>query len=160
MTRITNFGRKRTYVEAGFANDALVEEPAEPQASTSTLPSESQPRDQAPPKKKRKRTKKPKESGGNDGEGAQSTEGKTQDVGSSEQAKPAPKKKPKAQRKTKGRSIIVSKCHSILKAFSSARSCTTLRNETPETDCGEACRHDLFCMSTKRASSKRLPDNT
>ncbi|OJA20537.1 hypothetical protein AZE42_01601 [Rhizopogon vesiculosus] len=100
MTRVTNFGRKRTYVEAGFTNDALAEESAEPQASTSALPSES---DQAHPKTKRKRTKKPKESDGNDGESARSTEGKAQDAVGSEQAKVAPKKKPKGQRKTKVR---------------------------------------------------------
>lgn len=152
-------------MDAGFTNDTLAEEPAEPQAepqaSTSTLSSESQPHnDQAPPKKKRKRTKKPKESGDNDGEKERSTEGKEQDAVSSGQAKVAPKKKPKGQRKTKGRSIITTKCCFILKAFSSARCCPALRIETPETDCGETRRHNLFCMSRKRARCKRLSDNT
>lgn len=96
MTRITDFGRKRTHVQAGFHDDSeRVEEPAEPQASTSTLPSESQPQDQVPPKKKRKRTKKPKENGG-DGEDL-----KTEDAGGSETAKAAPKKKAKDKRKQK-----------------------------------------------------------
>ena len=63
MTRVTNFGRKRTYVAAGFAS--------EPQESTST-PQEShnavdigdkQETDQPPPKKKRKRTKMSKRDG-------------------------------------------------------------------------------------------------
>jgi zinc finger CCHC domain-containing protein 9 len=107
MTRITNFGRKRTHVQAGFTNDALVE-PAEPQASTSTLPSEAEPHGQVPPKKKRKRTEQPDESGDNDGESARSTEGRVQDAVGSEQAKVAPKTKLKGQRKIKSRSIIAS----------------------------------------------------
>lgn len=103
MTRITDFGRKRTHVQAGFPDDsAPVEESAEPQASTSTLPPESQPQDQVPPKKKRKRTKKPKENG-DDGEDL-----KTQDTGGSETAKVAPKKKPKDKRKIKSISFAAS----------------------------------------------------
>ncbi|KAJ7046848.1 hypothetical protein C8F04DRAFT_211898 [Mycena alexandri] len=52
MTRVTNFGIKRTYVQAGFENAAAQEtsvaEPAAPTEEASTAP---------PPKKKRKRTK-------------------------------------------------------------------------------------------------------
>lgn len=102
MTRITDFGRKRTHVEAGF------EEPIEPQASTSTLPSESQPHDnQVPPQKKRKRTKKPKESGG---EGEVEGKGKVeaQDAGDPGTAKVEPKKKLKDKRKPKCRSFTAS----------------------------------------------------
>lgn len=77
MTRVTNFGRKRTYVQAGFANedDAIAAE--QPQASTSTanLASNTDKSDTvteeavnidtpAPPaKKKRKRTPKSKRDG-------------------------------------------------------------------------------------------------
>jgi zinc finger CCHC domain-containing protein 9 len=106
MTRITDFGRKRTHVQAGFPDDSeRVEEPAEPQASTSTLPSESQPQDQVPPKKKRKRTKKPKENGG-DGEDL-----KTEDAGGSETAIAAPKKKAKDKRKQKSMPFATSDYH-------------------------------------------------
>ncbi|KAG2154358.1 uncharacterized protein EDB93DRAFT_1239439 [Suillus bovinus] len=100
MTRITDFGRKRTHVQAGFPDDSEpVEPPTEPQASTSILPSESQPHDHpVPPKKKRKRTKKPKENGG-DGED------KAQDAGDTGTAElqVKPKKKPKDKRKPKTR---------------------------------------------------------
>jgi len=66
MTRITNFGRKRTYVEAGFNNDPLegdgVNEPSvgnmEATSKESNLTAD------APPPKKRKRTKKPKAQAG------------------------------------------------------------------------------------------------
>ena len=61
MTRVTNFGLKRTYLEAGFSNDetpsketAVVQQsPTGPTVSTEV----------APPKKKRKRTPKSKRDG-------------------------------------------------------------------------------------------------
>ncbi|KAG1777786.1 hypothetical protein EV702DRAFT_223549 [Suillus placidus] len=141
MTRITDFGRKRTHVEAGFPDDSKpVEEPAEPHASTSTLPSaESQPHksDQVPPKKKRKRTKKPKGNGDED---------KAQDVGDSETAKVVPKKKLKDKRKPKARpdpaqrsesrrqKRIAEKyadttCFACRQKGHTARDCPTIRNE-------------------------------
>jgi hypothetical protein len=47
MTRVTNFGiKKRTYVQAGFSDTAVVEAPVAPPDSEAP-----------PPKKKRKRTK-------------------------------------------------------------------------------------------------------
>jgi len=63
MTRVTNFGLKRTYLEAGFSNDetpsketALVEQsPTDPGPTISS--------EAAPPKKKRKRTPKSKRDG-------------------------------------------------------------------------------------------------
>jgi zinc finger CCHC domain-containing protein 9 len=108
MTRITDFGRKRTHVQAGFPDDSEpAQEPTEPHASTSTLPSESQPHDQVPPKKKRKRTKKPKENGDESGEKAGPSEDKAQDTVNSEAAKVVPKKKLKDKRKPKSRSFAV-----------------------------------------------------
>jgi len=157
MTRITNFGRKRTYVQAGFTDDAHVEEP---QASTSTLQSESHSHGQSPPTKKRKRTKKPKVYGASDdngGESARSPEGEAQ---ADSQRNVAPKNMLKGQRKTKGRSTIANKCRFILKAFSPARSCPTLRGKTPEANCRKICRHDLFCMSPEGARCKGLSDYT
>ncbi|KAG0700829.1 hypothetical protein DFH29DRAFT_929889 [Suillus ampliporus] len=146
MTRITNFGRKRTYVEAGFTDDPPVEEPAEPQASTSTLPSESQPHDQATPKKKRKRTKKPKENSDGSGEGAGSTEDKAKDAGGSEKAEIVPKKKLKDKRKPKARPDPIQRsetrrqkriaerhadttCFACRQKGHAARDCPTTRNE-------------------------------
>lgn len=136
MTRITDFGRKRTHVEAGF------EEPIEPQASTSTLPSESQPHDdQVPPKKKRKRTRKSKESGG-EGEGKD----EAQDAGDPGTAKVELKKKLKDKRKPKSRpdpaqrsesrrqKRIAEKyadttCFACREKGHTARDCPTIRNE-------------------------------
>lgn len=62
MTRITNFGRKRTFVEAGFDKEpeeeiALV--PEIPDTIDAIVTPTADIADQ-PPKKKRKRTKKPK----------------------------------------------------------------------------------------------------
>ncbi|KAG1812077.1 uncharacterized protein BJ212DRAFT_469695 [Suillus subaureus] len=142
MTRITDFGRKRTHVQAGFPdNSEPVEEQAEPHASTSTLPSESQPHDQVPPKKKRKRTKKPKENGDE-----KADEDKAQDAGSSETAKVVPKKKLKDKRKPKTRpdpaqrsesrrqKRIAEKyadttCFACRRKGHTARDCPTIRNE-------------------------------
>lgn len=60
MTRITNFGRKRTYVEAGFTNDPVnsVEINVPSALEDATVPSkEDNITTKIPPKKKRKRTK-------------------------------------------------------------------------------------------------------
>lgn len=63
MTRITNFGRKRTYVEAGFSKepeDEVIHPIIGPPAPMdSTIAPTADAVDQ-PPKKKRKRNKKPK----------------------------------------------------------------------------------------------------
>lgn len=56
MTRITNFGRKRTYLEAGIATEAVESshnEEGNPVQETGFV----NPSDAPPPKKKRKRTK-------------------------------------------------------------------------------------------------------
>lgn len=51
MTRVTNFGIKRTHVQAGFGDAApTVDEPTVPEPNGAELPA-------PPPKKKRKRTK-------------------------------------------------------------------------------------------------------
>ncbi|KAF7985057.1 hypothetical protein HWV62_8907 [Athelia sp. TMB] len=64
MTRITNFGRKRTYVEAGFTKEPeeeVISPIIEPSAPVdSTIAPAADAIDQ-PPKKKRKRNKKPKD---------------------------------------------------------------------------------------------------
>jgi zinc finger CCHC domain-containing protein 9 len=70
MTRITNIGRKRTYVEAGFKNAlegaASVHKPTVEENMTATSKEDNGTTD-APPKKKRKRTKKPKAHAGDSG---------------------------------------------------------------------------------------------
>ena len=65
MTRVTNFGIKRTYLEAGFSNDqapsnetALIVPGGEKSSTGKHDPSEA-----APPRKKRKRTPKSKRDG-------------------------------------------------------------------------------------------------
>ncbi|KAF8894327.1 hypothetical protein CPB84DRAFT_1816117 [Gymnopilus junonius] len=67
MTRVTNFGRKRTYVDAGFANEEDAKTAEQPQASTSAAnTAEGVANDDAPAapaKKKRKRTPKSKRDG-------------------------------------------------------------------------------------------------
>jgi zinc finger CCHC domain-containing protein 9 len=70
MTRITNFGRKRTYVEAGFNTDPVAESSVnEPSAveNVEVTPKEDSMTVDAPPKKKRKRSKKPKPQADEDG---------------------------------------------------------------------------------------------
>ena len=68
MTRITNFGRKRTYVQAGFSgadNDATLVQrnvPLDDPISNKLADPEST-HAQPPPKKKRKRTPKSKRDG-------------------------------------------------------------------------------------------------
>lgn len=60
MTRITSFGRKRTYVEAGFKSDPVeVEEPSTA-VEDAVMVSKEDNSTIVPPKKKRKRMKKPK----------------------------------------------------------------------------------------------------
>lgn len=63
MTRVTNFGRKRKYLEAGFATD-LTTTPSEHSASEVKAVDAGQ-GDSVHPKK-RKRTKKPKTDGGDE----------------------------------------------------------------------------------------------
>jgi zinc finger CCHC domain-containing protein 9 len=66
MTRITNFGIKRTYVEAGLSsNEKSVSEPTEPQEAVPRMEdSIARTGDVGqPPKKKRKRTKMSKRDG-------------------------------------------------------------------------------------------------
>lgn len=65
MTRATDFGRKRTYVAAGFASEP--QESTNVSATAASIPQESHNAvdiaDQPPPKKKRKRTKMSKRDG-------------------------------------------------------------------------------------------------
>ena len=67
MTRVTNFGLKRTYLEAGFSNDGTASKetalivPGEQSSTGIYDPTASS--EAAPPKKKRKRTPKSKRDG-------------------------------------------------------------------------------------------------
>lgn len=64
MTRITNFGRKRTYVEAGFSKeqeDENVPPILDPPAPVESIIAPAADTVDQPPKKKRKRNKKPKD---------------------------------------------------------------------------------------------------
>lgn len=63
MTRVTNFGRKRKYLEAGFATDSTTTPSEHPASEVNTL--EGGQGDSAHPKK-RKRTKKSKRDGGDE----------------------------------------------------------------------------------------------
>jgi zinc finger CCHC domain-containing protein 9 len=71
MTRVTNFGRKRTYVAAGFASEPQESIPQESHNAVDI--GDKQETNQPPPKKKRKRTKMSKRDGNAAGE--LSTEG-------------------------------------------------------------------------------------
>ena len=70
MTRVTNFGLKRTYVEAGFNYDTQVTdpnknvpEPMEGNSMANECGTAGEPAGVQPPRKKRKRTKKSKRDG-------------------------------------------------------------------------------------------------
>lgn len=62
MTRITNFGRKRTFVEAGFSHDTTELHDIPPVDNASKAPTE-EPAVAVPAKKKRKRTPMSKRDG-------------------------------------------------------------------------------------------------
>ena len=116
MTRVTNFGLKRTYLEAGFSNDQTPSKetvsivPEGGQSSTGnhdpTTSSEA-----APPKKKRKRTPKSKRDGNlaknaaeSKGEIGKNVKGDTEDVtAESGTTAPATGKSAKKNKKNKER---------------------------------------------------------
>ncbi|KAH7923147.1 hypothetical protein BV22DRAFT_1015989 [Leucogyrophana mollusca] len=113
MTRITNFGRKRSYVEAGFAGEPTPEEisqNSEPSRETDAAHKEalnSAEATPAPPKKKRKRSKKPKGSGVEDkdtGASKDKAEGEVQSDASQPGEKP--KKKALKSRKNKMSDVL------------------------------------------------------
>jgi zinc finger CCHC domain-containing protein 9 len=93
MTRVTNFGIKRTYVQAGF--DAAAVEEKEPVAlsepASDALPA-------PPPKKKRKRTKMSQRDG-NKAKNAAMQEGATEEANS--ESAPPPAQPPKPAKKSK-----------------------------------------------------------
>lgn len=60
MTRVTNLGRKRTYIEAGFSHNAEAEDPDRLLGNDPPASNLDKEATDPPPKKKRKRTKKPK----------------------------------------------------------------------------------------------------
>ena len=64
MTRVTNFGRKRKYLEAGFATESTTTSNEGPVPDVNTADDDQG--DSAHPQKKRKRTKKPKVDGGDE----------------------------------------------------------------------------------------------
>ena len=63
MTRVTNFGIKRTYLEAGFSNDETPSKETALTVSSAGIPDPSSSSEAPPPKKKRKRTPKSKRDG-------------------------------------------------------------------------------------------------
>ncbi|KAJ6547627.1 hypothetical protein B0H19DRAFT_1033564 [Mycena capillaripes] len=91
MTRVTNFGIKRTYVQAGFSADA-VEEPVAPEPTSEALPT-------PPPKKKRKRTKMSQRDG-NKAKNAAMQEGDAEQT-NTEPAPPPAQPLPKPTKKSK-----------------------------------------------------------
>lgn len=91
MTRVTNFGIKRTYVQAGFADAAAaVEVPvaSEPASEAQPVP---------PPKKKRKRTKMSQRDG-NKAKNAALQEGAEPTAETTTPAAPAPKPAPSTKK--------------------------------------------------------------
>ena len=81
MTRVTNFGLKRTYLEAGFSNDETPSKETTVVQQSPTGPTV--PTEVAPPKKKRKRTPKSKRDGNltkNDAESKGEAGKNTEDV--------------------------------------------------------------------------------
>ncbi|KAJ7109442.1 hypothetical protein C8R44DRAFT_802528 [Mycena epipterygia] len=91
MTRITNFGIKRTYVQAGFADAAAVEEPvaSEPASEAQPVP---------PPKKKRKRTKMSQRDGNKAKNAALQEGGAEPNTETTTPAAPAPKPAPSTKK--------------------------------------------------------------
>ena len=87
MTRVTNFGLKRTYLEAGFSNDETPSKEAlivpEGEESSTGIHDPKPSSEAAPPKKKRKRTPKSKRDGNLTKNAAESKgeEGKKGDTG-------------------------------------------------------------------------------
>jgi zinc finger CCHC domain-containing protein 9 len=63
MTRVTNFGLKRTYLEAGFSNDETPSKETALTVPSTGIHDPSASSEVAPPKKKRKRTPKSKRDG-------------------------------------------------------------------------------------------------
>ncbi|KIJ68085.1 hypothetical protein HYDPIDRAFT_107723 [Hydnomerulius pinastri MD-312] len=96
MTRITNFGRKRTYVEASFAGDlpSASHDATEPKAADLAVSSAQG--DSAPPKKKRKRTKKSKDVSG---DGQQTSDSKPAGEADGEDMGEGPSSGPKKSKK-------------------------------------------------------------
>lgn len=79
MTRVTNFGIKRTYLEAGFSNDETPsKETALVDQSSTGIHDPTTSSEAAPPKKKRKRTPKSKR----DGNLTKNPEGEAEKIGS------------------------------------------------------------------------------
>jgi zinc finger CCHC domain-containing protein 9 len=116
MTRVTDFGRKRTYLEAGFGsptNGEKVAVESEPSGDTNGSPDGNTVEVGSPSQKKRKRAKKPKKDGsiGNgikevrdEGQG-KAAEG---DFTFTSHASPKPaKKKEKDKRQKSGCSVLV-----------------------------------------------------
>ncbi|KAH7913282.1 hypothetical protein BJ138DRAFT_657062 [Hygrophoropsis aurantiaca] len=108
MTRITNFGRKRTYVEAGFSAEAAADSElardVEPSQETTSTHRAADPTDSTsdPSKKKRKRTKKPKADGSKGKESTEIAEANAEQEGESShsvQEKKTKKKPLKAHKK-------------------------------------------------------------
>ncbi|KAK7020560.1 hypothetical protein R3P38DRAFT_2970183 [Favolaschia claudopus] len=108
MTRVTNFGIKRTYVQAGFAD---VAEPAIPESEKPTVSEPSGPLD-PPPKKKRKRTKPSKRDGNKAkavAEGNEETEtNPAAQPETSPNTAPAPKSKSKTKKSKRVKPAYVS----------------------------------------------------
>ncbi|KAF9227160.1 hypothetical protein BS17DRAFT_450127 [Gyrodon lividus] len=112
MTRITNFGRKRKYVEAGFATEPSSTSNQLPASELKTLDDVSLPAqgDSLPPKKKRKRMKKPKAVDGdqqqpNSSRSAGETDGEDKDKGDGPSSVLKAVKKNKKDRR--GKSVAV-----------------------------------------------------
>jgi hypothetical protein len=168
MTRITNFGRKRTYVEAGFNTDPVVGRSVyyEPEAMA-TSKKDSVTVD-APPKKKRKRTKKPKPQADEDGGADDAIDRRDDETKDGEnsmgtntvETKSKVRPNQKKDKKTKGALLAVPPPISLKGRVSSSciMACRTIRTQAPETNIGTSGRHYLFCLSQKRPCRERLPN--
>ncbi|KAL0579378.1 hypothetical protein V5O48_002654 [Marasmius crinis-equi] len=108
MTRVTNFGRKRTYLESTLPHEQPAEDVSLSTGIVEPPKENSKETDEQPPKKKRKRTKKSQRTNNMTNEDGTTIEGRAE-AGSSSSQKPqsdqTQKKKTKKDKNRKGRPI-------------------------------------------------------
>ncbi|KAG5636324.1 hypothetical protein H0H81_008408 [Sphagnurus paluster] len=157
MTRITNFGRKRTYVEAGFESNTL-----ETQVETlNNIEGNGDP--PTPPKKKRKRTK-PSMRDGNTGvkaaeAAAERERRKAEAEARAQNGQPVLSKSAKKKKRDKDRKEKAVEARSAAVSTSEERRLKRIQEKLDATTCfacrerGHAARN---CPNTKNAENKEF----